>query len=228
MKQQPQLLIFDVNETLLDLSPLKQEINSLLESDSAFELWFGKLIQYAMVETMTGSYSDFGKIGVATLQMTAKSLSKSISEEKINSTLSIISQLKPHADVLDGLDNLKEKGYRLVALTNGGTSTLKKQMAFSGLEEKFDALYSVESVQKFKPYPDTYNYVLNREKCQPNQAMLIAAHSWDIIGAQNAGLQTAFIQREGKFLYINTSQPELICSNFKDLKDQLIIKHQDI
>lgn len=72
MKKLPLLLIFDVNETLLDLSPLKEDINTRLNSEWAFELWFNQLIQYSMVETLTDSYSDFGEVGLATLKMVAR------------------------------------------------------------------------------------------------------------------------------------------------------------
>ena len=195
METQPKLLIFDVNETLLDLSPVKEKVNKLLGTTLAFEVWFSKLIQFAMVETTTGTYSDFGDIGASTLDMTAQGFSKHISEHDIKTTLSLMTKLQPHPEVLKSLAGLKENGFRLVVLTNGGSATLKQQMEFSGLNSVFDALYSVEAVQKFKPHPDTYHYVLAKEKVESKQAMLVAAHAWDIVGAQQKGMQTAFIKR---------------------------------
>lgn len=218
----PELLIFDVNETLLDLSPLKECINQLLGSSEAFDHWFPKLIQFAMVETLTGSYSDFSEIGAATLKMTARSFSKSISEEEVKSTLSVITQLKPHPDVLESLECLKQQGFKLVALTNGGKETLEKQMNSSGLNIYFDAAYSVESVKKFKPHPETYQHVLREENCLPKNAMLIAAHAWDIMGAKKIGMQTAFIKRLGKVWYPNKIEPSLTCSDFEELSKALV------
>lgn len=218
----PQLLIFDVNETLLDLQPLKENINELTGSPYAFEDWFSSLIQFAMVKTLTGSYSDFGDIGVATLKMTAEKHSKFISEEKITSTLKIIKELKPHPEVKANLKKLKSEGFRLVALTNGGLDTLKEQMKFSGLETLFDALYSVEPVKKFKPHPAPYHYVLKHEQTQAKNAMLVAAHAWDIAGAQHAGLQTAFIARPGKFIYPKNKNLNYICKDFDELSKTLV------
>lgn len=221
MKKRPQLLVFDVNETLLDLQPLKKRINSLLDSPKAFEDWFSKLIQFAMVETLTGNYSDFGDIGTATLRITAEKHSKLISEEDIKSSLDIIKKLKPHPEVKEALKKLKSEGFRLVALTNGGLKTLEEQMKYSGLDSLFDALYSVELVEKFKPHPDTYQFVLNHEQTEAKNAMLIAAHAWDIAGAQNSGLQTAFISRPGKFLYPINKEPDFICNDFEELFQKL-------
>lgn len=213
----PQLLVFDVNETLLDLSPLKEAINTLLKSPNAFEDWFSKLIQFAMVETLTGSYSDFGEIGAATLKMTAEKYAVSVSEEDITSTLKIIKELQPHPEVKHVLEKLKAEGFRLIALTNGGSDTLKQQMEFSGLKDLFDELYSIEAVRKFKPHPDPYRYVLEKEKIDAENTMLIAAHAWDIVGAQYVRMQTAFIARPNKFLYSKSERPTLVCSDFDEL-----------
>lgn len=220
----PELLIFDVNDTLLDLSVIKERINTLPDNLNAFDDWFSKLIQLAMVKTLTDSYSDFGELGAATLQMTAQKHSKSISEEDITTALSIIKELKPHPEVKEALEKLKSKGFRLVALTNGSSDTLKQQMNFSGLESFFDGFYSVEAVRKFKPHPDAYRYVVVKEKTSSEHAMLIAAHAWDIAGAQHVKMKTAFIKRPGKFPYPQSEQPSLICKDFTDFYEQLVKK----
>jgi 2-haloacid dehalogenase len=222
MDTAPKLLIFDVNETLLNLKPLKECVNAKLNSTLAFDLWFPELLQYAMVETLTDTYRDFGDIGAATLEMTAQQLSVSLSEQEIKDTLSIITQLQPHPDVMEGLDQLSAQGFRLVALTNGGQSSLEQQMQFSQLESYFDSLYSVEAVKCFKPHPKTYRYVLSKEEALPSEAMLIAAHAWDIIGAQREGLQTAFVQRPGKFLYSKSPRPSLVVKDLKELVKRLV------
>ncbi len=76
----PQLLIFDVNETLLDLSPLKDSINSALENDLGFEVWFPQLLHYSLVETLTGNYRDFSEIAAAVFKMTAEKFNKNFSD----------------------------------------------------------------------------------------------------------------------------------------------------
>ncbi|WP_295178102.1 hypothetical protein [uncultured Christiangramia sp.] len=49
MKLTPKALIFDVNETLLDLSPLKESINKALGIEYAADIWFAELLQYSLV-----------------------------------------------------------------------------------------------------------------------------------------------------------------------------------
>jgi 2-haloacid dehalogenase len=54
------------------------------------------------------------------------------------------------------------------------------------------------------------------------EAMMVAAHGWDIAGAQAAGLQTAFVARPGKVLYPLAEKPDHIVNDFEELADLLL------
>ncbi len=60
--------MFDVNETLVDMTYVKKKVNNALGSKRGFKLWFTQLLQYSLVDTITGSYHDFGAIAGATLE----------------------------------------------------------------------------------------------------------------------------------------------------------------
>lgn len=214
--QRPELLIFDVNETLLDMSPVKEQVNKALENDFAFNCWFPQLLNYAMVETITGTYHSFGEIAAATLNMTAHSLGRELKEEQISAILESLSVLPPHSEVEQALIELQKAGFKLVALTNGAPSVAKQQMEYAGLSNHFARIFSVEEVKAFKPSAKTYRYVLSEMKVEAQNAMMVAAHGWDIAGAQSAGLQAAFIARKGKSMYPLADEPEM---NAKDLTE---------
>ena len=222
MKKKPSLLIFDVNETLIDLDQLKKATNKALGSSKAFDFWFAQLLEFSSVETLIGSYRDFGEIGAAVFRMTAQKLSVEIQDKEIKEITGMIKELPPHPEVPDALKKLKNNGFRLVALTNGGKKTVDKQLEFAGIKDVFDSVYSVDAVQKFKPHPDPYNFVLEEEAVAPGDAMLIAAHAWDVLGGQQAGLQTAFISRPGKFLYPHGRQPEVKGKDVEDVANSLL------
>ena len=70
--KRPSVVFFDVNETLLDLSPLKDSLSLVLEGrGDLLPLWFTTMLQYSLVETATRSYQDLGEIGAAALVMVA-------------------------------------------------------------------------------------------------------------------------------------------------------------
>jgi len=217
----PKLLIFDVNETLLDLSPLKNAINKALENDMGFEVWFLQLLQYSLVETITGNYNDFSSIAAAIFKMTAKKFDKEFSDEHIREILSKITQLPPHVDVVHGLKDLKQQGFIMVALTNGKPSVAKEQLEFAGLTDFFDDILSVEVVKKYKPAAETYHFVTDKYKIESSLAMMVAAHGWDIAGAKKAGLSTAFVKRPGKSPYALAESPDLILNTISELSGKL-------
>lgn len=222
MHSKPRLLIFDVNETLLDLKPMKVAINNALANELAFDNWFSSLLHYSLVESISGKFQDFGKIGAATLKMTAEKFDKQISESKIKDVLSLIKKLPPHPDVVQGLTILKNSGIKMVALTNGTMEVLKAQLAYAEIDHFFDEIFSVESVKQYKPHPSTYTYVVKEMKASPIYTMLIAAHGWDVAGAQRAGLMTGFVSRPGKFPYPLAEEADISGSNILSIAKALV------
>lgn len=201
MNSKPTVLIFDINETLLDLTPLQEKVNLIFKNKNAFDIWFQMLLHYSLVETVTGRFKGFSSIGKATFTMLMEKMEILLSESQIDDILGTIRKLPPYKDVIPALRKLKESGFTLVALTNGTTVVLNAQLQSADIDQFFDAKISVEEIQKYKPHRDTYQYVLNKLNVPPEQAIMIAAHAWDIMGAQRAGLQTAFIERPGRVIY---------------------------
>lgn len=195
--KKPKLLIFDVNETILDMASLKFDINNQLEHSFAFDMWFALLLQYAWVESLTENYRPFGEIAEATLKMTSEKLDRKITQPEIKGLLSKIKTLPPHGDVIEGLTQLKELEIPMVALTNGSLDAANAQMKFSGLAEFMERIFSVEEVGLYKPHPSPYLYVLKEMNLSAKDAMMIACHPWDLLGAKRAGLQTCLIKRKG-------------------------------
>ncbi|WP_300433841.1 haloacid dehalogenase type II [Christiangramia sp.] len=221
MKNILKTLIFDVNETLLDLTPLKQSINKSLGDEQAANIWFAELLQYALVESITNSYHDFSKIAASVLAMNARKNELNFSEERIKEILEPINKLSAYPDVKPGLIQLKNSGYQLIAFSNGKPSVLTEQLEYAGISEYFDSILSVESVKKYKPHPETYNYAVKQAGVEKQHAMMVAAHAWDITGAMRAGLKTAFILRPGKFPFPLSEKPTFEVRNIEVLASEL-------
>lgn len=218
----PKALVFDVNETLLDLSSLQQAFTQTFDEPFAFKYWFSTLLQYSLVDTLTTNYHDFGQIGQAALTMTGTYFDKPLSPDEQQRLLANITELRPHPDVEPGLKQLKEAGFRLVTLTNSPPKTLGQQMANTGLNAYFESLWSVDDARVFKPHPQTYKLALSRLQLPPEQTMMIACHAWDLAGAAQAGMQTGFIARPGQSLYALAPAPTLTGKTLTDLAAQLV------
>jgi len=220
MKRNIECIIFDVNETLLDLSPLKNSINSEL-GEGAAEVWFAQLLHYSLVESITDTYHDFSEIAEAVLQMNAKKANLDLSDSQVHEILSPISRFKAYPDVENGLNDLKEAGFKMIAFSNGKPSILADQLNYAGLTAYFDQILSVEEVRKYKPHADTYKYALKQSNSKAERSLMVAAHGWDIVGAQRAGLKTAFIKRPGKFIFPLGEKPTFEVNSILELSRKL-------
>ncbi|GAC1529571.1 MAG: haloacid dehalogenase type II [Ramlibacter sp.] len=196
--QKPDVLLFDVNETLLDLSLLEQRIEDVLLTPGSAKLWFATMLQHSLAMTVSGHYAQFVDIGAAVLRMLGRNSDIVLGEEDARQTLSLMRQLPPHPDVEPALARLKKAGWRMATLTNSSQAGVKAQMQHARLDGFFERQLSVESVGKFKPHRQVYEWAAREMGVQPSACMLVAAHGWDVAGAKWAGLKTAFIAREGQ------------------------------
>ena len=215
------VLLFDVNETLLDIGPLKEKVGDALLDPRAAELWFATMLQYSLAATVSGRYFAFPEIGAAVLRMLARNSDVTISQEDAKKTLSIMKSLPSHKDVEPGLRRLKAAGFRMAALTNSSQEGVRAQLQSASLSALFERELSVESVGKFKPHADVYAWAAREMNAQPSECMLVAAHGWDVAGAKWAGMATAFIARAGQQKFPLAPEPDVDVSDLLALADAL-------
>ena len=65
------LIVFDVNETLLDLETMEPTFQRIFGDKTAMRLWFSNLILYSAALTVARCYVPFTDIGAAVMKMLA-------------------------------------------------------------------------------------------------------------------------------------------------------------
>src|SRR5215210_411811 len=120
--------VFDVNETLLDLGALDPHFERVFGDGGVRRAWFLQLLQSALVATVTDTYSDFGEVGGAALEMVAEREELDLSEEDKQKILGGMRELPPHPEVAESLDRLRAAGLRLATLTNSTKQVAEAQM----------------------------------------------------------------------------------------------------
>ena len=110
-----------------------------------------------------------------------------------------------------------------MTLTNSGAEAQRRQLDHAGIAELFEAQFSVEAVRAFKPARSTYDSVAVALDVAPAEMILVACHSWDTIGAREAGYQTAFIRRPGNAqLPVGDMQATYACESLIDLVGEIV------
>jgi 2-haloacid dehalogenase len=224
MTPAPSVLVFDVNETLIDIESLAPVFERIFGDRRAMREWFGQLITYSMTTTLSGHYIDFFALGQGVLQMLATFHHADITDKDLPDIQQAMLTMPAQPDVGDGLTVLRRNGFRLVTLTNSppnpdGPTPLEH----AGLAQFFEQQFSVDSRRAFKPAPTVYRYVCDELGVTPADCMMVAAHVWDTIGAQAVGFSGALITRPGNapLPVPDLPQPDVIAPNLRDLARQL-------
>jgi len=222
MRSRPSVLFFDVNETLLDLQPVKDSVAQALEGQRELvPLWFTTMLQYALVATVSDQFRDFGSIGVASMQLVAHKNKMELSEADAREALKPMTSLNAYPEVAEALHQLQKNGFTLVALTNSSRYAMESQLTYAKLSPYFDQCLSVEDIGLYKPHQHVYRWAAYQLDTQVNDCMMVAAHGWDVAGAHWAGMQTAFIEREGQTKYPLAPDTDLSARDMADLSMQL-------
>ncbi len=221
---QPSVLVFDVNETLIDVESMTPLFERIFGDPRVMREWLGQLFMYSMTATLSGMYVDFFTLGQGLLTMVADIHGISVSNRDVDLLKQGMMSMPAHPDVAGGLQMLLAKGFRLVTLTNSppspdGQSALER----AGLGEFFERKFSVETCRAYKPSAHVYHYVSQELRVPPSACMMVAAHVWDTIGAQSAGFSSALITRPGNApLPVPTlPQPNIVVPDIEALGHRL-------
>src|SRR6201988_1577664 len=181
------LIVFDVNETLLDLGTMEPTFQRIFGDKGAMRLWFANLILYSAALTVAGCYVPFTDIGAAVMKMLADQRGIKISGGDKKELTEKFSTMPPHPEVPAALRKLRAAGFRLFTLTDNLLEVQTRQLEHGGIVDLFERQFSADGVKHHKPSRQAYAYVEKELGAQPSEFCLIACHTWDTLGAVGAG-----------------------------------------
>lgn len=195
----PRLVILDVNETLSDMGPMADALTAVGAPPGSAGIWFAATLRDGFALTVAGADPVFATVAADALRAVVAPHVEDEEklEQAVESVLSAFGALRVHDDVADGLRDLREAGIRLVTLSNGATTVAEGLLDRAGISGLVEATLSVEDAEAWKPDHRAYDYALHQTGVAAEEAMLVAAHPWDVDGAARAGLRTAWVNRRG-------------------------------
>lgn len=218
----PSVIVFDVNETLSDMSPMAQRLEEVGAPAHLAATWFAGLLRDGFALTAMGATEPFARLASAALRVSLHGhpLDRG-TDEAVEHIMAGFGSLGVHPDVPEGVAALHALGLRLVTLTNGAASVARGLFERAGISDHFEALLSVEEAGVWKPAAGSYAYALEQCGVAPDDALLVAVHPWDIDGAARAGLRTAWINRTGGPYPEYFATPDLTPRSLVELAEQL-------
>jgi 2-haloacid dehalogenase len=220
------LIVFDVNETLLDLQTMEPTFERIFGEKGAMRLWFADLILYSAALTVAGCYVPFTDIGSAVMKMLADTRGIRIDDRDKKELTEKFSTMPPHPEVPAALRKLRDAGFRLFTLTDNLLEVQTRQLEHGGIADQFERRFSADGVKHHKPSREAYGYVEKELGVESSRLCLIACHTWDTLGAVAAGWEAALIRRVGNDVLAVGPQPGLVGDDLNDIADQLIRRYK--
>jgi 2-haloacid dehalogenase len=218
----PSVIVFDVNETLSDMTPLAQRFADVGAPGHLARLWFASLLRDAFALTAAGAQQPFAALAADELRsvLHGVDLDRDV-DEAIPHVMDGFTELAVHPDVPDGVRALRASGRRLVTLSNGAARVAERLLTGAGIRDQFEALLSVEDAGAWKPARRAYEYAARVCGTPLSDMMMVAVHPWDIDGAARAGMATAYIDRSGAPYPTSLTAPTVRVGSLTDLADRL-------
>jgi len=223
-------LTFDIFGTVLNLSgSIIPHLEILLNSCKApksiksFDVWSHwrqrqRIEQYQDNLLMVG-HSGYLAIKKKALLYSLRTLKVDFNQKQIDEFMRIYQDLKPFEDAIKGLCRL-EKKYNLVILSNGEEHYLK-HLAANQIGINFHSIISAEMVGQFKPHPSVYRFAANKLGLEPGEIMMVASHSFDILGARYSGFRGAYVNRYDLPYDESEFMPDITTEDFNKLCEKL-------
>ena len=211
------IVVFDIIGTLFSLGRLRDALRENSIPEDALQLWFARTLQASMAATLSGRYIPFVDAADASLRQVLAL--KGVPEDKADAVLPMVLKLDPWEDARECLSNLWSDDHQVVALTNSSIQSINALLQRTELIGMFDTILSADEVNACKPHPAPYRMVFDRMNAAPEETCMVAAHGWDIMGADAAGMRTIWVSRLEKRWPFPGNPPGTTISNLAEIPD---------
>lgn len=223
MERRPDLVAFDVIETLFSLESLRPSLQAAGLPGHMLETWFAQLLRDAFAIDSTGVYRPFREMASETLRRVLAAAAVKPEAAHIDSIIAGFVELDAHPDVTPAMQMFRDAGVRIVTLTNGSASVTDKLLERAGLRDLVEETISVDEVQRWKPRREVYLHCAARVGVDPSRLALVAAHAWDVHGAARAGLITGYVDRGGGTFPDVMDPPHVTGSTLVEVVGKLLV-----
>lgn len=193
------MIVFDVLGTMVDEpGGIRRGIRALLpgvgetRAEELVELWAGH-VDERQREILAGR-RPYASSTVMDLEAATRVAAEAgVSDKEVIRSLAASAQrLEPWPDSVPALDRLASR-FPVVGLSNADHAALTRISAHAGL--RWHQVLSAEDAHSYKPHADVYRLAVANAGRPPERLLMVAAHAWDLRGAQALGMRTAYVER---------------------------------
>jgi 2-haloacid dehalogenase len=176
----PDAIAFDAFGTLFDLEALRDSLG-----DEVFERFAARLVPWTWHATAAGSFRPLPEIAIAAAEAAGADDPEAVA--------TALQRLPLFPDVIAGLDAVA--GQPLAILSNGTSEGLRALVSGAGIQDRFAHVLAAGDVERYKPAPELYALAPEAFDLPSDRVLLVSSNEWDVAGAAQAGLETAWLAR---------------------------------
>lgn len=220
---QPEALAFDVYGTLVDPIGIQAQLERHLPEAAPHvaRAWRQKQLEYTFRLTAMERYEDFWQVTRKALDHALAVVGEELDEDHKDDLMTRYDRLDKFEDAEPGLRRLREAGHQMVAFSNGSPSMISAVLDNAALRPYLDDFVSVDEVRTYKPSPKVYRHAAERLGRPVGEVRLVSSNPFDVIGAEAAGMQAAWVDRSGGVFDTLGPRPEMVVSTLVELADIL-------
>ncbi|EPE26032.1 HAD-like protein [Glarea lozoyensis ATCC 20868] len=205
------VVAFDLYGTLLSTESISKELAVHFGDDKAAEvsaLWRRFQLEYTWRMNSMQLYKPFSDITRTSLLHALKESGVKLEDKDIANLMKAYDNLGTFDDVPSALEGIKNSETIDAYVFSNGTndmvsSSVNQSPSLSKFSEVFKGLITVEEVKVYKPHPKVYSYLLKQVGKDPENkehvasVWLVTGNPFDVVGARAAGMQAAWVDRQG-------------------------------
>lgn len=216
-RSRPAVVAFDVNETLLDLAPVRAALVEAGETPALLPTVFARTLLTGMAGAVTGTWFPFRDAFDAALAQES-----GLGPADRATVADAFLELAPHPDVEPALRRLTTAGVRVVTLTHGSPGVAEAGLERGGVSALVERSLSSAGIRAWKPAREVYLWAAGSCGVAPDRMALVAAHGWDVHGAQRAGLTGGWFPRSERTYPAVYDEPHVQAPDLAGVVDALL------
>ena len=209
--------------TLVDPSAAERALADRVEDPKPVsDLWRSRSLMYTMVGNAIDFYQPFYEMNRDALQYALDVHDVDLAADERDVILSVYHELDVFEDVREGISRLRDGGYDVYVVSNGNPAMLASMVDGADVADLITDTISAQEIETFKPLPEIYRHAAARTGTPIDRIVHVAGPAFDVLGAMNAGMQGAWLNREGSPWESFTGRdPDVTIESFHDLAEQL-------
>ena len=215
-------ITFDSYSTLVDVDAAEKALADRVDDpEPVSRLWRSRSLAYTFVANQIDAYQPFYEMNRDALQYALDAHGVDITTEERDEILAVYHELDVFDDVRDGIERLREGGYDCYVVSNGNPEMLASMVEHAEIGDIIEDTISAHEVEIFKPNAEIYRHAAGRTGTPIDEIVHVTAGWFDVVGAQHAGMQSAWVDRKDSPWEPFGPEPDLTIKTFYDLADEL-------